>query len=375
MASSEGSENNLSYRSPLLGRDGASPLTTDAELAPDAEGVAWHYGDPLVEQRAVDGPGMVVDRSHRVVVRVTGEEDAVFLNNLLSQKLDGAKEGFSAGVLDLDVRGRVLHQADLTRTPSGFLLDLPAADAASLEEYLKAMVFWSKVDIDRADLAIVTVLGGKHTPASLGEALAGLHPEFIRRPAGWLGAPRIDVAVPSAELEAAIEALERAGLSLGGLMAYTAERVRALAPERHVDLDEKAIPHEVAHWIGRGDVASFVHLDKGCYRGQETVSRVENLGRAPRLLVLLNLDGSAPSLPTPGADLTVAGRRAGRLGTVVHDHELGPIALGLVKRSALDSGQQLAAGDVAAAVDPNSLPTETEEGAGRAAIERLRGRR
>ncbi|NLA57272.1 MAG: folate-binding protein, partial [Corynebacterium humireducens] len=169
--------------------------------------------------------------------------------------------------------------------------------------------------------------------------------------------------------------LRAAGVEPAGLMAFTAERVRALEPERAADLDEKSIPHEVPSFIGRGDRAGAVHLEKGCYRGQETVARVENLGRSPRVLVMLQLDGSAPENPTPGSDISgpAGGRALGRIGTVVDDCDFGPIALGLIKRSAL-TGQDLRVGDVAVMVDPASLPEEQGEQAGRAAINRLRGR-
>ena len=155
-------------------------------------------------------------------------------------------------------------------------------------------------------------------------------------------------------------------------MAYTAERVKALEPEA-IDLDEKSIPHEIPHWIGRGERIGAVHLEKGCYRGQETVARVENLGRSPRLVVLLHLDGSAPTMPSPGAEIQAKGRRVGTLGTVIDDCDYGPIALGIVKRSALDAGQ-VNIGDVAASIDAESIPVEEGEKAGRAAINKLRGR-
>ena len=76
-----------------------------------------------------------------------------------------------------------------------------------------------------------------------------------------------------------------------------------------------------------------MHLDKGCYRGQETVARVHTLGRPPRRLTLLHLDGTENRLPTQGADLLLDGKAVGVVGTSARHHELGPIALGLVKRN------------------------------------------
>ena len=85
--------------------------------------------------------------------------------------------------------------------------------------------------------------------------------------------------------------------------------------------------HEV-DWL-----RTAVHLSKGCYRGQETVARVHNLGKPPRRLVMLHLDGSGHHLPERGAEVFSGDRRVGHLTTTARHHELGPIALALVKRS------------------------------------------
>ena len=110
-----------------------------------------------------------------------------------------------------------------------------------------------------------------------------------------------------------MERLVAAGVRPAGVWAYEAHRVAARRPRLGVDTDERTIPHEVG-WIG----AAAVHLDKGCYRGQETVARVHNLGKPPRMLVLLHLDGDGDR-PSAGDPLQAGGRTVGRLGTVV-DH-------------------------------------------------------
>ncbi len=353
------------YRSPLLDRPGAAEAQ-DADGGVDAAGVAWHYGNPLGEQRLAERTTVVVDRSHRRVIKVEGPDAPGFLNNLLSQKFDDVADGFAASALDLDIQGRIQHHADVVRAGDVFYLDLPAAQATTFVDFLRKMVFWSEVEITEPDLGVLTLLGGDVAVP------AGIDAAFVRT-VSWSGVPRRDVAVEREHLDAAVDALLAAGAELAGLMAYTAERVRALEPEKDVDLDDKSIPHEVASWIGRGDRPGAVHLEKGCYRGQETVARVENLGRSPRLLVMLHLDGSAPETPAPGTDLTLNGRKVGRLGTVVQDCDFGPIALGLVKRSALDAGELLAGG-VSLSVEPESVPVDEGEKAGRAAIERLRGK-
>lgn len=361
----ETTETGTGYISPLMNRPGAA-AAQGGDAAVDSEGVPWHYGAPLKEQSDLSTRTGVVDRSHRTVIKVAGPDAPEFLNNLLTQKLDDAPAGFAAAALDLDIQGRILHHTDVVRTEDAFYLDLPAAQAVTFVDFLRKMVFWSEVEVTEPDLALLTLLGGDL------EIPAELTVGFVRE-VDWTGPRRLDVAVERSQLDQAVDQLLAAGAGLTGLMAFTAERVRAGEPEKAADLDDKSIPHEVAQWIGRADRPGAVHLEKGCYRGQETIARVENLGRSPRLLVMLQLDGSAPQDPTTGQQIEYGGRKVGRLGTVVHDCDFGPIALALVKRSALDVGE-LTIGEVSAAVDSSSLPTDEGDKAGRAAINKLRGK-
>ena len=165
--------------------------------------------------------------------------------------------------------------------------------------------------------------------------------------------------------------------SPAGHDAFEALRVSSVRPRLGTDTDDRAIPHEMG-WIG-----SAVHLQKGCYRGQETVSRVANLGRPPRQLVLLHLAAGDDPLPPPGTPVLAAegGRAVGRIGTAVRHHELGTVALALLKRSAValagpESAPLWIADEQApgpASVDPDSVPPDTGEPPGRAALRRLQG--
>jgi folate-binding protein YgfZ len=162
------------------------------------------------------------------------------------------------------------------------------------------------------------------------------------------GVPLVDLLVPRAALAARADALLSAGAAPAGLDAYEALRVEARRPRFGVDTDHRTIPNEL-EWL-----ATAVHLEKGCYRGQETVARVHNLGRPPRRLVLLHLDGVSEELPPPGTPVLSGAREVGRAGTVVRHHELGVVALALVKRSvAMDA--PLTVGGSTAAIDPDSF--------------------
>jgi tRNA-modifying protein YgfZ len=153
-------------------------------------------------------------------------------------------------------------------------------------------------------------------------------------------------------------------------MAFEALRVESRRPRAHLDTDDRTIPHEV-DWI-----PSAVHLTKGCYRGQETVARVANMGRPPRRLVLLLLDAGDEELPLTGDPVLRDGRAVGRVGSVTQHHELGPVALALLKRS-VPADAELTAGAEdrvsPATVDPDSYVAD--DGApppGRAAQLRIR---
>jgi folate-binding protein YgfZ len=177
-------------------------------------------------------------------------------------------------------------------------------------------------------------------------------------------AEAVDLLVPRAELRARADALLAAGAVPAGLDAYEALRVEARRPRFGVDSDHRTIPNEL-EWL-----RTAVHLEKGCYRGQETVARVHNLGRPPRRLVLLHLDGVSEELPAPGTAVLAGSREVGRVGTVVRHHELGVVALALVKQS-VRPDQALVVGGSAAAIDPDDS-AEALDDTRAAARERIR---
>ncbi|HET9257034.1 MAG TPA: folate-binding protein [Pseudonocardiaceae bacterium] len=341
--------------SPLLELPGAVPPPA---RSPDP-GVAWHHGDPLGEQRAAERGAVVVDRSNREILAVPGEDRLSWLHTITSQHLLALGEGGNTEALVLDLRGHVEHHAVISHRDGTVWLDTEPGRAGALLAYLNSMVFWSKVEPREAtaELAVLSLLG-----PGTGEVItqAGELGGFARVSEG-----HADLLVPRDELTQAWHALVAAGAAPAGTWAYEALRVAALQPRLGVDTDERTIPHEVG-WIG-----SAVHLDKGCYRGQETVARVANLGRPPRRMVLLHLE-SPEHAPATGDPVQADGRVVGRVGTVATHYELGCVALALLKRSQ-DPAAPLLAGESAASVDPASIPPDTGEPPGRAALRRLRG--
>ncbi|HET8642418.1 MAG TPA: folate-binding protein [Pseudonocardiaceae bacterium] len=355
--------------SPLLDQPGAvaaPPESIDAA-------VPWHHGDPLAEQRYGTRGAIVVDRSNRDVLVVPGEDRLGWLNSLTTQLLTELADGSATQSLVLDVHGRVQHHVEVSEVDGQVWLDTEPGQGEELLSYLQKMQFWSKVEPAAApDTAVLTVLGPSSADVLAAAELPSPGSGQVLRAGDVLvrhlplrQVPAVDLLVPRDRLVGLWTALTGAGARPAGTLAFEALRAESLRPRLGVDTDANTIPHEVG-WIGPA-----VRLNKGCYRGQETVSKVANVGRPPRRLLLLHLDGSVGALPETGDDVELDGRPVGRVGTVAQHHELGPIALALVKRS-VPVGSALTAAGVAAAIDPDSVPPDTGEPPGRAAIRALR---
>ncbi|OLR90853.1 CAF17-like 4Fe-4S cluster assembly/insertion protein YgfZ [Actinokineospora bangkokensis] len=366
-------------RSPVLDTPGAVPAP---EGSPDAA-VPWHFGDPFAEQRAAARTVAVVDRSHRELIAVPGDDRLSWLHLVVSQHVTGLAEGSGTEALVLDSQGRVDAHLLLAHVDGVVWLDTEAgAETAGarpgrvpLLTYFEQMVFWSKVEprdatAERAVLSLV----GPRTPELLAElglpvpagpyAVAAGSDVIVRR-MPWPGHDAADLLVPRGALLDWWRRITDAGARPMGSLAFEALRVESRRPRLGLDTDERAIPHEVG-WV---HVAA--HVAKGCYRGQETVSKVENVGRPPRRLLLLHLDGS-DTTPEPGDEVRAGERVVGKVGSVVQHHELGPIALALLKRS-VEPGTPLVVGEsTGASIDPDSIPAETPA-LGRAAAQGLRG--
>ncbi|GAB19949.1 hypothetical protein GOEFS_098_00150 [Gordonia effusa NBRC 100432] len=279
-------------------------------------------------------------------------------------------------------------------------IDTEGSHGPGLLDFLTKMVFWAKVTpVGRPDMTVLTLVGPAvragaiadllEIPAEAGVYAAGDLPELRHddEPLGfWRVMPSIgegrtlpvvDLIVPDSDVLTWWKAIADAGAQMSGTWTYEALRAAAIRPRIDVDTDDRTIPHEV-NWIGGPDEQGAVHVDKGCYRGQETVARVHNLGKSPRQLVLLHLDGSDDIRPQTGDRILGGARAIGRVGTVVDHFEYGPIALALVKRGIpVDTELAIATGEdavtIPARIDPDSVQVDDRVQAGREAIAKLRG--
>ena len=319
--------------SALLGRRGAV-----AAAGPD-EGVAWHYGDPTAEQRALAAGGAVVDLSHGGVVRVAGPDRLTWLHSITSQHLLGLAPRTSTELLVLSPQGHIEHAAGVVDDGEATWLLTEGSHAAPLAGWLDRMKFTLRVEIDDVTQQWATIGEPVDAEGGEGEPITWRDPWPRTLPGGTRYGPEDAahpgagrawrlVLVPRDRLVAAVAEREAAGWRLAGTWAAEAARVEAWRPRLATEVDHRSIPHEL-DWM-----RTAVHLEKGCYRGQETVARVHNLGRPPRRLVMLHLDGSGHLLPERGAEVRVEDRVVGTVTSVARHHELGPVALAVIKRSA-----------------------------------------
>jgi len=328
-----------------------------------------HYGNPLGEQRELVAGQAIVDLSDRDILSVSGPDRLSWLDSLTSQRLVGIASGVSAETLLLDPSGRVEYAARVLDDGDTTWLLMDAGTGAGFLAFLTKMRFTLRVEVrDRcSEFATIGTLGelAEHprlasvAAAPNGVTLAWVDPWRSIVPGGFQYA-----AIPNHPgeswnyLEVLVERSRLAELSslpAAGTLALEALRIAAWRPRAETELDATTIPHEL-DWL-----RSAVHLSKGCYRGQETVAKVHNLGHPPRRLVMLHLDGSEGVLPVPGDEVLLGEGAVGRVTASALHHELGPIALAVVKRSA-DPAAPLAVqsteGPLLAAAQQVIVPTD-----------------
>ncbi len=306
-----------------------------------------HYGNPLGEQRMLARGDAVVDLSDRGVIALSGPDRLSWLDSLTSQSLTALAPGGSAETLLLDPTGRVEHVMHVVDDGETAWLIVDGPETAPLAAWLDRMRFMLRVEVAVADdLTVVGTLA-----ETLPDALAALAASPHGVPLVWAD-PWTAVAPGGHQYSTAAEhpgadwtyrevlvprGTDLSGFPRAGTLALEALRVAAWRPRWATEVDDRSIPHEL-DWL-----RSAVHLSKGCYRGQETVAKVHNLGHPPRRLVLLHLDGSEGVLPPPGSevlrpaaadgDADAVETVVGRVTTSAIHHDLGPIALAVVKRS------------------------------------------
>ena len=273
------------------------------EDGPD-KGAIWHFGEPVKEQRAIEAGSAWADLSHLSVVAVSGEDRLKWLHDLTTQFLTDLEVGIWKPAMILDPQGHVEYEFNLVDDGTTTFLTLDASYAEPLVTYLTKMRFMLKVDV-RDATSEFAVLRAPGAATDIGGPFALVPRGEVADMAQTFGAVATQV----------------------GTWALDAERVAAGRPRIAFETDHKSIPNEL------GVLNGAVHMNKGCYRGQETVAKIFNLGNPPRRLVMLHLDGSDVGFPATGTKIENDGVVVGFIGTVARHHELGTIALAMIKRN------------------------------------------
>lgn len=350
-----------------------------------------HFGNPLREQ-ALLAQGQAWAWLSRDVVEVSGADRLGYLTTVSSQVLtDLENDGQSRQVLFLDANGHILYAAlavsALVPAPAeqaapgeqSVLLLVDAGCGDGLAQLLNSRRFMLRVQAQvRPDLQVAGAIGDGvqkladvvknlvttwHdpwpgiTPGGSTYFTGARHPGANYRAGGVVVALEAGQAAPDQAAASGQEAAQLAlapgqaaasgsaaapgqetvpgqttGLTQVGELAWEALRIEAGLPCWAREVDARAIPNEL-DWLRTG-----VHLNKGCYPGQETIARTVNLGRPPRRLVQLQLAGWQGQLPEVGARVYLpvgdnpAGKAVGTITSVARHWELGNIALALVRR-------------------------------------------
>ena len=273
------------------------------EAGPD-KGAIWHFGEPVKEQRALEAGTAWADLSHLSVVAVSGDDRLKWLHDLTTQFLSDLEVGIWKSGMILDPQGHIEYQFNVVDDGKTSWLVLDPGYADTLVAYLTKMKFMLKVDV-RDATSEYAVLRAPGATTELGGPFA---------------------LVPRNEVVEMAQTFNAVAIQVG-TWALDAERVAAHRPRIGFETDHKSIPNEL------GVLNGAVHMNKGCYRGQETVAKIFNLGNPPRRLVMLHLDGSDVGFPTTGTKVENDGVVVGFIGTVARHHELGTIALAMIKRN------------------------------------------
>jgi folate-binding protein YgfZ len=273
------------------------------EAGPD-KGAVWHFGEPVKEQRALEAGTAWADLSHHNIIAVSGQDRLKWLHDLTTQFVSDLQPGVWMANMILDAKGHVEFQFNVVDDGNTTFLVLDPGYCEQLIEYLTKMKFMLRVDVSDAS-SQYAVLRAPGMPTEIGGPFA---------------------LVPRDEVEEMKETFGGVATQVG-TWALDAERVAAHRPRIGFETDHKSIPNEI------GVLNGAVHMKKGCYRGQETVAKIYNLGNPPRRLVLLHLDGSDVGFPAVGTKIENDGVVVGFIGTVARHHELGTIALAIVKRN------------------------------------------
>jgi folate-binding protein YgfZ len=302
----------------------------------------------------------------RGVVKVSGVDARDFLNGLVTTDVALLHPGLGRFGALLTPQGKITVDFLITEAPAGhgggFLIDCPRALAQSLADKLGFYKLRAKVAVENLSDSLVpgslvpgSLVPGSLVPGSLG-VLAAWDGEPAMKPDLAFADPRAAalgwrILVPE---ELAQKAADAIGAELVDSSAYDAHRIASGVPRGGLDfMYGDAFPHET-----NMDRLHGVDFDKGCYVGQEVVSRMQHRGTARTRTVRIILDGPSPE---PGAAVLAGDKPVGTMGSTAGHNGLALIRTDRAA-DALAAGTPLTAGGLAIRLaDPNEVPTAPKQ--------------
>ena len=299
-------------------------------------------GNPFAQEELLREGKAFAQLAGVEAVTVSGPDRLSWLHNLTTAPFAGLRPGASLEGLILDGNGHVRHAFAAWDDGAKTWLIADAGQGETLANFLDSMRFMLRVEVGREDVVAYAMLrDASEIPASVsdlalhvwqdpwpyvlpGGTTYGLdddsHPAF--------GTHRAMVVAAAGAGDAVVDALREAGFEAVPQLVWEAARIVDRRPRPLTEIaDDHVIPHEL-DWL-----RSAVSITKGCFPGQETVSKVINMGRPPRRLTFLYLEGPEGDLPGSGTEITLDGKAVGVLTSSARDYEEGAVGLALLKRS------------------------------------------
>lgn len=336
-------------------------------------GIIADYGDAAAEYQALVEGAAVHHDARRRRLELRGEDRVRFLGGLVTCELRQLGPGDGAYGFLTDVKGRVLAECVVRSLADRLLVELAGVvDPAEVEAHLRRYLVADRVEIEPDDGMVPLVLMGPRAGEAVGDACAMPSGELRRwgHAAARLGGVEVVVArdehrgtaswiawLPaSVAVDVAEDLVERRGLCPAGATAVELVRVEAAIPAFGVDFGPENLPQET------GLEEEAVSYEKGCYLGQEIVSRLHYRGQTARRMCRLEIEGS--EVPGPGP-LFHEGREAGRLTSAVASPRFGgPVGLGVLQRRVESGSRVETAGGISVSVHDlaaTDVPRETSK--------------
>jgi tRNA-modifying protein YgfZ len=284
--------------------------------------------------------------SDRGVIKVGGEDARDFLNGLITTDVALVRPGVGRFGALLTPQGKIIADFLITEAPAGhgggFLLDVPRPLAQALSDKLGFYKLRAKVTVENLSDSLGVLAAWDGEPAMKPD-LAFADPRSEKL--GWR------ILVPE-ELKQKVADL--VGADLVDSEAYEAHRIVNGTPRGGLDfMYGDAFPHET-----NMDRLHGVDFDKGCYVGQEVVSRMQHRGTARTRTVRITLEDFSPE---PGTVILAGDKPVGTMGSTAGGHGLALIRTDRVT-DALDAGVKLTVGGLAIRLtDPNDVRTPPKQ--------------